>query len=252
MGLFDSISKEIEGVAGGSLLGGAATSFLFPEAGAAEILFGASIGGSLFADDPQVRALREAGRIEEAARLRLEKQQQFFLEQTAGQREAGREAIGQLRTEAAAPLGQSPSFREAQRAGTVGIAQQLRPLVGQGSSFEAQRQGALTAGLLSGEEAQRSATRRFLAGGTQAGFGPAISTLGPQAQLASQFAQTTAGVGGTQAASQQALLGNLLQLGFLSQLGQQQELPEATGGFVGPGADLGQFKRNPLGPGRSV
>jgi hypothetical protein len=251
MGLFDSISKELGGAAGGSLVGAGIAS-LFPGAGAAELLFGASIGGSLFADDPQVQALKAAGKIEEAARLQAEKQQQFFLEQTAGQRAAGREAIGQLRTEAAAPLGQSPTFKEAQRAGAVGIAQQLRPLVGQGSSFESQRQGALTAGLLSGEAAQRAATRRFLAGGTQAGFGPSLSALGIQSNLASQLAQTTAGIGGVQSAGQQAQLGNLLQLGFLSQLGQQQTLPETTGGFIQDSTGFGQFQRNPLGPGRSV
>jgi hypothetical protein len=228
MGFFKSISKDIGTLAGGG--GGllAASSLgLTPGVG---LLAGAALGGQLFGEDPQVEALRRAGKIEEAARLRAEKQQQFILEQTAPFREAAREALPQLQAEVRAPIGESPLFqrglesgRRALRAGFAGT--------GLGRSGAAGiAEGELVAGLTAGEVARRQNILSGLAGFGQAGLGTGLGALQLQSGLAGRAAQTAAGIGGVQAAGQQALLSNLFQLGLLGTLGQQQT-PQATTGL---------------------
>jgi hypothetical protein len=244
MGFFKSISKAVGGGAGGQLLGAAAGFGLAGPLGLTAgtgALLGAGLGGQLFADDAQVEALRRAGRIEEAARLRAEKQQQFILEQTAPFREAAREALPQLQAEVQAPIGESPLFqrglatgRRALRAGFAGT--------GLGRSGAAGiAEGELVAGLTAGEIGRRQNILSGLAGFGQAGLGTGLGALQLQSGLAGRAAQTAAGIGGVQAAGQQAALSNLFQLGLLGTLGRQA--PQTTLGLGGaqlPTAGFGQ------------
>lgn len=234
MGFFKSVTSK-GGV--GTIAGGLAGAFL-PGGNLTTGLIGAGFGGALFADDPQVEALRAAGMVEEAAALRAQKFQEFILQETAAQREAGRAAIGQLQSEVTAPIGSSPLFQRGLIEGQRAIAQQTRPLLGLGSSAEAIRQGTLQANLLTGEIGQRRSILGGLAGQANAGLGTGLGALQLQSGLAGRQAQTLAGIGGTQAAGQQALFGNLLQAGLASMLFGQRQLPEPTGGFLGSGGGL--------------
>jgi hypothetical protein len=184
----------------------------------------------LFGEDPQVKALRAAGRIEEAQRLEAQKFQEFIISQTAGQREAGQEAISQLQEEVAAPIGESPLFQRGLRAGQAGLHQGLGRLGLADSSVGALAQGELAANLTAGEVSRRQNILSGLAQGAGAGLGAGLGALQLQSGLASRLAQTQAGIGGAQAAGRQAMFGNLLQLGLLGQLSQQ---PQASGGTLG-------------------
>jgi hypothetical protein len=234
MGFFSSISREV-----GTLAGGAAG---FAVGGPTGALIGAGLGGQLFGDDPQVEALRRAGRIEEAAAKRIELEQQFIREQTALFREAGRGAVSQLQAEVQAPIGESPLF---QRGLATGRRTLRAGLAGTGlgrSGAAALAEGELVAGLTAGEVGRRQNILSGLAGLGQTGLGTGLGALQLQSGLAGRAAQTAAGIGGAQAAGQQAFAGNLLQLGLLSQLGGfGQPTPQTTLGLGGTQLPAGGF-----------
>lgn len=242
MGFFKSITSNIGTLAGAGIGAALAPSGL----GFAGAALGASFGG-MFGDDPQVEALRRAGQIEEAARLAAQKQQEFILQQTAPFREAAQQALPQLQAEVSAPIGQSPLFQRGLRAGQAGIRAGFGRLGGAGSSAEGLAQGEFAAGLAGGEIARRQNILSGLTGLGQTGLGTSLGALQLQSGLAGRAAQTAAGIGGVQSAQQQAFGQNLLQLGALGFLGQQQT-PQPTGGTLGGnqlqfGTGFGRFAR---------
>jgi len=241
MGFFSSVKKNLGAIAGG-VAGAALAPTGFGFLGGAA---GAQIGQQLFGDDPQVDALRRAGRIEEAQRLANEKFQQFILEQTAVQREAAARAIPQLEAELTA---ESPLFQRQLQRGLTGLGESFAAQGLRGSTAQAEAAGEFTTGLTAQDIGRRTAILQGLAGGATTGLGPALGAQQLTSGLAGRLAQTQAGIGGVQAAGQQALFGNLLQLGLLGQLNQQQ-VPQTPETLFGPQqvAPGGFIRRTPGG-----
>lgn len=212
---------------------------------------GGAIGGAFASQEAaqqQERALRAAGRIEEAEQLRLQQLQQQFLQETAGFRELAREQIPLLREEALAAPGTSPLFQQGLQRGQAAIQRGFGPRGLAGSSAEALATGELGAGLLAQDIGRISQLRAGLAGFGTTGFGQAAGLQGLQAQLAGMRAQTQAGIGGVQAAGTQALGGLGAQVGALGLLGGLfgTQTPFGGGSLVqDPFAPAGVTQLNP-------
>jgi hypothetical protein len=223
MGIFSKF-KDILGPDAGTLAGIGAGAFF---GGASGALIGGSLAQLLFAGDEQVKALREAGKIEEANRLALEKYRRFVISETTPGREAGRRAIAALEAEAS---GESPTFQREFERGTGSLRSQFEARGKGGSTTEALALGEFTSALSGREATRKQSILSSLAGLSESGLGLGVGPLQLEAGAANRFAQTTANIGGIESAGQSAFLGDLLQLGLYSQFlkrpGTRQATPE--------------------------
>lgn len=193
MGFFKKVSGFAGGLAGGGI----------------GLLGGGGVGGLLsdpFGAGAQVKGLREAGRIEEAALLQAQQFQQQGLEAGAPFREAAVGALGQLQERVSQPLGESARF-QANLQAALGGQQAGLARFGLGDSSTAGLGAAqLTSNLALAEEQERLGVAQFLAGGALTGFGPALGGLQAATGLAGARAQTAAEIGGAKAAGRQAAI----------------------------------------------
>jgi hypothetical protein len=204
MGILDGISDIIEPLVGAGV--GYAAYTANPVLGAA---VGSGIGLNLAGARQQEKALRRAGKIEEADRKRDEIRYQEFLlrnegllDETADIRRIGREQSSLLAEEAAAAPGSGPSARRALEKGIANIRNVYGKLgQGVGSSALAQAIGEFTGNVTSADVNRRTDISKFLAGGATTGLNLAAGArqpfYSPSNRLADIITAQGAQTGGT-------------------------------------------------------